>query len=370
MPGALLTQVRQTITTHQLLPPRARVVVAVSGGTDSVALLHVLTALQTDRKLTLHIAHLDHGLREESHQDAEFVRGLGAGWRIPTTVERRDVSATCARESWSLEDGARRIRYQFLLEVARRQSASYIALAHTADDQAETVLMRLVRGTGLMGLSAIPIKRRLDEVWVVRPLLETWRRDIIAYLEQAHLVYREDATNKDSRFVRNRIRHELLPLLERVYNPNIKGALTQLAEQSRWDYAYLQEAAARQWKRTVKVQPYAPMPGYLSTASRKQGGRPAPSRGAASEAQVAIAIPVFLRQPKALQRQLVRQAIQRVRGHVGELEFRHWLETERLFLERPVGTLLDLPGGVQLRREKQHVICRLAARAPQSSLLD
>ena len=343
MPDELLARVRQTIVASQLLPPRSRVVVAVSGGADSVALLHLLAAIRAERRLALHVAHLDHALRAASEADARFVRALAARLRFPVTIERRDVGAICAREGWSLEDGARRIRYHFLLEVARRESADAIALAHTADDQAETVLMRLVRGTGLMGLGAIPIKRQLEEVWVVRPLLEIRRLQILAYLERAHLTYREDSTNADGRFVRNRIRHELLPLLERDYNPNIKGALTQLAEQSRWDYAYLQEAAGRQWKRLAKTKP---------------------------PREVVVAIAAFLRQPKALQRQLVRQTIQCVRGDLGQFEFRHWLEVERLFLERPAGTVLHLPGGVQLRRERGQVVCQLTTQAPATLPLE
>ena len=333
MPDEFGARVRQTIAAHRLLAPRSRVVIGVSGGADSVALLQVLAALQHDWDLALHIAHLDHGLRAESEHDAEFVRTLGTHRHIPTTIERREVSSICSREGWSLEDGARRIRYQFLLDVARRQSASAIALAHTADDQAETVLMRLLRGTGLMGLGAIPFKRPLEEVWVVRPLLDVRREDVLAYLERERLTYREDATNADARFVRNRIRHQLLPLLERDYNPNIKGALTQLAEQSRSDYAYLQDAAQRQWKRLANTrQPF----------------------------EVSLSVAAFLRQPKALQRQLVRQAIQRLRGDLGEFEFRHWLEIEGLFTSRPVGAIVDLPGGLRLHRETDRVRVRLA----------
>ena len=345
MGEVLLASLQRTIRTERLLPVGSRVVVGVSGGPDSVALLHLFLRMRARLHVQLHMAHLDHGLRPESRDDALFVQRLGVAWGVASTIERRDVSALCARARWSLEEGARRVRYQFFLEVARRQSADYLALAHTADDQAETVLMRLMRGTGLMGLSAIPIKRWLDDssqpssvgVWVVRPLLPVWRRDLLAYLKEEQLEYREDATNTDYRFVRNRIRHELLPLLERQYNPNIKGALTQLAQQSSWDYAYLQEAARRQWKRLV---------------------RSAPSQ------QVSIAIQPFIRQPKALQRELVRQAIARLRGDLREFEFRHWLEAERLFLERPVGTLLDLPGGIQLRREKERVICQLVNSSP------
>lgn len=349
MESDLPAQIRRAVVAHHLWSPRARLLVAVSGGADSVALLHALTVLRPKWRLTLRVAHLDHALRDGSVQDAEFVRQLCAAWHIPAAIERRDVQAACEARGWSLEDGARRVRYQFLLETARRYSASRVVLAHTADDQAETVLMRLLRGTGLMGLGAIPVMRPLeDDIQVVRPLLGVWRRQVTAYLRQAHLPHREDETNRDERFVRNRIRHELLPLLERRYNANIKGALTQLAEQSRSDYAYLQEAADRQWKRAAKP------------------ARGEPRRGE----EVAISIPAFLRQPKAMQRQLVRRAIHSLRGQVGQFEFRHWLEAERLFTERPDGTLVDLPGGVRLCRQKDRVLCRQLSPEAESPTLD
>jgi len=367
----LARRVQQAILRHQLFLPGARIVVAVSGGPDSVALLHLLATMRSRWHLVLHAAHLDHALREASHEDAECVRRLGARWDIPVTIERRHVATICRQQGWSLEEGARRLRYQFFCEVASRHSASHIAVAHTADDQAETVLIRLVRGTGLLGLGAIPIKRPLEEprsagrrssvLWVVRPLLEVWRREILAYLEAAHLRYREDATNADSRFVRNRIRHELIPLLERHYNPNIKGTLAQLAEQSHWDYACLQAMAKRQWGRMAKVEPRARAPadgGRAAEASSQPPGR------------VALSVGSFTRQPKAIQRQLLRRVIQSLRGDLRAFEFRHWLEAERLFRERPVGTLVDLPGGVQLRRERDRVICRLIAPAPQPELLE
>ena len=298
MSEPLVSQVRQTIAEHRLLPAGSRVMAAVSGGPDSVALLHALLKIRAALRLSLRIVHLDHGLRPDSAQDADFVRALGTRWRVPTTIERREVSTTCAREGWSLEDGARRVRYQVLLETARRYSADFIATAHTADDQAETVLMRFIRGAGLMGLGGIPIKRPLAPgVWVVRPLLE------------------------------------------REYNPRMKPLLVQLARHSRSDYAYLEKAARRQWKRLVK-------------AGRAAGGA---SNG---QTELAISIPRFRQQPQALQREVVRQAIHQLRADTGQLEFRHWLETEQLFAERPSGAVLDLPGGVQLVRSHSQVICR------------
>lgn len=341
LPDPCLAGVRATIATHRLLPRGSRVVVAVSGGPDSVALLHVLRALQPTLKLSLHVAHLDHGLRPESGQDADFVRALAQRWRLPVTIERREVGAWCKHHGLSLEDGARRIRYAFLLEAARRHSTGRIATAHTADDQAETVLMRLLRGTGLTGLGGIPVARQLEDCWVIRPLLETWRSEVLALLRQAGLPFREDSSNADRRFLRNRIRHELLPLLEREYHPDIRQALVQLAEQCRTDAAYLERSVRRHWRRVVRE----PRP----------AGTEAP--------ELAISIARFTRQPPAVQRQLLRQAVRQIRTEGGQWEFRHWRQAERLFTDQPSGTILDLPGGVQLVRRNGQVICRLRSPA-------
>ena len=331
MPDSLVDRFDAAIRTHRLIGPHDRVLVAVSGGADSVALLHLLLAIRRRFSGALHVGHLDHALREGSRDDAAFVRGLAERWRLPVTIERQDVGAICRQQGTSVEKGARRVRYDFFQRLARREQLNRVAVAHTADDQAETVLLRIVRGSGLAGLGAIPRQRELEDgVVLVRPLLDVWRAELLAYLQEAGLTYREDPTNADCRLTRNRVRHRLLPLLERDYNPNIKPALAQLAHQSGVDYAYLQEAAMRQWGRTVK----AAGPGRLS-----------------------IRVRPFLRQPKAIQRQVARRAVARVKASDGELEFRHWLEIERLFLERPIGTVLDLPGGVRLRREPDRVVC-------------
>ncbi len=344
MADAFVERVARAIAAQHLLPAQAHVVIGVSGGADSVALLSALAVLRRRLKLTLRVAHLDHALRDASSHDAAFVRELSGRLGVPVTVSRQDVATACATHKWSLEDGARRLRHAFLQEVATAHGADYVALAHTADDQAETVLLRLLRGTGLLGLGAIAAKRAMGHAgpargtgagpWIVRPLLGIWRHEIVAYLKREGLPHREDATNQDTRFVRNRIRHELLPLLEARYNPNIKAALTQLAEQSSSDYDYLQDAAGKQWRRTAKAKALS---------------------------GVVIRLSAFLRQPKAVQRQLVRRAIQDVSGDAAQVEFRHWLEAEQLFRHRPAGSLVHLPGGVRLRREAGQVICERVA---------
>ncbi|MDP3703784.1 MAG: tRNA lysidine(34) synthetase TilS [Candidatus Omnitrophota bacterium] len=332
----LVARVRRAISDLQLIRRHDRVVVGVSGGLDSVTLLHLLVRLRPSMRLTVYAVHVDHQLRAESGEDASFVQELTARLNVPVVVDRRDMAALCRREGWSLEDGARRIRYQCFVEAAARYSARVVALAHTADDQAETVLMRLLRGSGLTGLAGIPVAREIAGVHIVRPLLHCWRQELAAYLTRVGLTHRDDASNTDRRFVRNRIRHELLPLLARDYNPNIKAALVQLAGQSRVDHAYLQSAAQRYWKRVAR---------------------------ATRSGDVSLKLPTLARQPEALQRELVRQALRQIRGDLNQFEFRHWRELERLMQAPPARAAVHLPGGVQVIREAD----QLRFQPPRSS---
>lgn len=326
----LQERVRETIRTDRLLARGNRVLLGVSGGPDSVALLHLLWRLREAWRLGLAVVHVDHQLRPESGGDAAFVEAFAGQLGVPVTVVRRDLGSEPGH-GLSLEDHARRIRYAAFQEVAARQRATHLALAHTADDQAETVLMRLLRGSGLAGAAGIPVTRPLGEVTIIRPLLRVWRQEILAYLREHRLSSRQDATNADRRFVRNRIRHELIPLLEREYNPQIKVLLTQFAQLCQADAAFLSELARRSWKRLVK-----------------------PHNGA-----LAIRCEGLIGQPKALQRQLIRLAIQSLQGDLAGFEFRHWLQIERLVTDRPAGTILDLPGQVRLERTREHVLVGL-----------
>lgn len=331
MDHPLVSQLARAVSQHRLWPRGASLIAAVSGGPDSVALLHALAARASVTRLCVRVAHLDHGLRPAAAADAAFVRELAGALRVPAVIERIDVGARCRAEGWSLEDGARRVRYAFLAETAQRFGASHVVTAHTADDQAETVLMRLVQGAGLTGLAAMPWSRPLvPGVSLVRPLLDTWRTDVESYLRAHALTARQDASNADEAYLRNRIRRRLLPLLEREYNPNIKRLLTQLAEQAGHDSAFLREAAGRQWRRV------------------------APDRSG-----VRLEVKAFRRQPKAIQRQLVREAVDRARGGPARLEFRHWRAVEALFAGASGGKL-DLPGGVVLERAATQVLCRKA----------
>jgi tRNA(Ile)-lysidine synthase len=240
----LVPTVERTIRRHAMLAGGETVLVAVSGGADSVALLHVLTGLASAWRLTLHVLHVDHGLRADSARDADFVRALGVRLGVPVDVERVLVGAG------SPEAAARAARYAALEAWAGRLGAARIAVGHTADDQAETVLMRVLGGSGVRGLAAIPPVRGR----VIRPLLEVRRPALRDALQAAGLAWIEDPTNRDPKFLRNRIRHELLPVLAASYSADVVPALARTARLAREAVDALDRSAAAELARLAAVE--------------------------------------------------------------------------------------------------------------------
>src|SRR5579859_4536404 len=231
----------ETITTyieqHQLFPESGTIIVAVSGGTDSLCLLHALNRLCGPGRryphLRLRVAHLNHKLRGEAgFQDAAYVAQLAVRWGLPATIGEIDVPALALEERRSLEDAARIARYRCLREVAQGQP---IAVAHHAGDQVETLLLHWLRGGGLG--SMVGMRPRQQDI--IRPLLGVSRAEIATYCQRHALIPLEDASNSDPRFLRNRIRHELLPLLESL-NPNIRSTLLRNAEVARVDAGWIE----------------------------------------------------------------------------------------------------------------------------------
>ena len=219
------------IRERKLLKAGDRVAVAVSGGADSVALLRVLFELRAGLGIVLHVAHYNHQLRDkESDDDEQFVAELAGQFDLPYFAGRADVRAHATANKLSLEHAARELRYQWLTNLAREENLDAIATAHNSDDQAETVLMKFLRGAGTRGLAGIHPVVVMDGVAIVRPLLETPRATIEGYLGELNQPWREDHTNRDAQYTRNRLRHELLPLLERDYNPGLRGILSASAD--------------------------------------------------------------------------------------------------------------------------------------------
>lgn len=217
----------------------SKVVVAVSGGADSLTLLHLLHTLRERLNLELHVAHFDHQIRAESADDAQFVADLAKSLSLPCTIGHEDIPARAQRDHVSIEVAARAARYTFLAHTAHTENALQIVTAHHRDDQAETVLMHLIRGTGLAGLRGmLPRSELQGNMMLVRPLLPFSRAQIETYLHDHHLTPRLDSTNADTTYLRNRLRLEIIPLLKTI-NPALDAALSQLATLAQEDFAAL-----------------------------------------------------------------------------------------------------------------------------------
>jgi tRNA(Ile)-lysidine synthase len=231
-----------------LIPPGSGVVVGVSGGADSLALLHSVCRLAPQLGWTVIAAHLDHGLREESAAEAEWVAEQARDWGADPIRRWMEVRALAAKRRLSLEAAGRAARYEFFAGVARERACRVVAVGHTADDQAETVLLNLLRGAGLAGLAGMhpcrPLAPELPGVMLIRPFLTVWREEILAYCEAHGLTPLQDPSNHSMEFARNRIRHQLLPLLAREFNPAIRRHLIELAVQARTEAGWRAAQAA------------------------------------------------------------------------------------------------------------------------------
>jgi tRNA(Ile)-lysidine synthase len=321
-----LTNLHRFITRHDLLPRGSPVIVGVSGGADSLCLLHALHALAPDQGWRLHVAHLNHQLRgDEAQADADFVRDLAQHWGLPYTIESRDVAAFARHHKLSLEEAARQVRYGFLLEVAQAQHSDAIVVAHNADDQTESVLMHLLRGSGLAGLRGMRPKMRITElrianststdIFLVRPLLEIPRSAIDAYCQQHDLQPRFDATNADTTYFRNRLRHELLPTLE-TYNPNIRSILRRTADVIAAEVEILEAHTHFAWDMTVVSE---------------------------SATLVKFNLLLWREQPIGVQRALLRKAIHQLRPPLRDIDFGH-IEAALEILQRArTGDQVTLP---------------------------
>ena len=240
----MIQDIQKTIERHRLIRDGDRILIAVSGGADSMALLHVLDCLRPDLGCSLSVAHLHHGLRgADADADAAFVQEQAAARGIECAVGRVDVAGIARAEKISVEMAARRARYAFLADVALASGAVAIATGHTLDDQAETVLLKLSRGAGSTGLGGICHESLLNRTRVIRPLRDCRRADVERMLREAGIAWREDVSNEDLGMLRNRIRHQVLPLLARDINPNIVEVLSRTAEILRAEDACLDDMA-------------------------------------------------------------------------------------------------------------------------------
>jgi tRNA(Ile)-lysidine synthase len=309
------------IQNNGLFEKGQKVIAAVSGGPDSVCLLHCLWQLRPVLGIELTAAHLNHTLRgAESQGDADFVAGLAGRLEIPAVIEAEDVGAYQAEKRLSLEEAAREVRYRFLSQTAANSGAASVAVGHTRDDHAETVLLHIIRGTGTLGLSGLQPSQMLqfsgNSIKVVRPLLEISRRETEEYCRRFELNPRLDSSNLSLAPLRNRIRQELIPLLEK-YNPAVKESLQRISSIARDDAAFLNDCCLQVWPSIAGKEK------ELLILDKKRLRRLAP----------------------ALQRQLLRKAINELVGSLKDIETRH-IEELMEAMEKPPGRQIDLPRGL------------------------
>ena len=318
----------------------ARLVVAVSGGPDSLALLSALIRLAETTGLILHGAHLDHGLRgAASAADAAFVQDTFASLQIPSTVRHADVSAFRKARKLSPEEAARETRYAFLADVASEQHADAVALGHTADDQAETVLMHILRGSGLRGLRGMqPLATRVvcdRQTTLVRPLLGLWRAQTVSYCKALGLRPREDKSNLSREPTRNRIRLDLLPELE-TYNPAVQDALVRLSRAAAIDLDFIDGEVDAIWSRVAVDE----------------------------GAGVTLRHEAFSTLDPALQAHVLRRAMLSVKGDLTDVGQTHVDDMVRL-MHGPAGKTLDLPSGVRFEVSYDTASLRLREEVAQ-----
>lgn len=346
-----------TIQNSRMLAAGNRVGVAVSGGADSTALLRLLHRLRDDLGITLAVVHFNHALRgTESEADAAFVAELAGALELEFLAAREDVGAEAARQGWNLEDAARRMRYAFFERVISERQATHIAVAHTADDQAETLLAHLIRGTGPTGLGGIHPVAGV----IVRPLLGTRREILRKYLHANGQTWREDSTNRDVQRTRARIREQLLPVLERDFSSAIVGHLSELARFAReegnfWD-ALVEDrvqALARTDNEGIRVEVHALLtPFTLRTSSMENLAAPKCNEFG----------PL-----RMLTERLVRRLYEVVRGNRRELGADHVEQVVRLASGSSSGHHVELPGGITVRRNFGELIFSRSGTIRQSN---
>lgn len=327
----MIEQVRKYVLDHGLLTAGDRVAIAVSGGADSVALLKILLELRTQLGLVISVAHFHHGIRgPEADADFKFVTQLAAGLGLELNAGSGDANLYARENGMSLETAARELRHRWFSTLLEQRKADKIATGHTLDDQAETVLMRVLRGTGAKGLAGIsPLH---TEKRLVRPLLEITRREIEEYLHQMKQEWREDSSNRDMVHTRNRVRHQLLPLLERDFNPHARQTLANLAEVARAEAEYWQRAVAEVVSRVLG-------PGKPSRSGRSNSGN--------ASATWSLDIAAMNTLPEALQRHVLHH----VASQLGTtFEFRHIQQLAGCIRQGRTGKRLALPGGVTASR--------------------
>jgi len=336
-----LHSVEDTISAHNMFQPKDSVLVGVSGGPDSVALLHILLEIAPRFPLRLAVAHLNHSLRqEESDNEAKFVASLAEILGLPCYIERIDVPEFQRSHRLSIEEAARRVRYRFFKDVAVKHRFDKIALGHHCDDNAELMLMHLFRGSGPLGISGIPPVR---EGQIVRPLIRLSKSEIMDFLTAKGIGYVSDSSNIDPRHLRNKIRHHLIPNLKENYNPRISETLNRLATITRCEEEWIEDLINPIFDRMV-----------LSLETD----------------HIDLSVSEINESHIAVKKRIFRKAIASVKGDLRRIAFSHVDSMIRLVEAGPRFGGLDLPDGIRISRSDETIRIskeKIAGRRPDAA---
>jgi len=328
----IVRSVKNTITTFKMFLPGDSVLVGVSGGPDSVALLHILVTLAPEFSLRIGLAHLNHSLRQkESDADAKFVLSLAGKLSLPCHIDKQDVRGYQLEKKLSLEEAAIHLRYLFYERIAIKDGFNKIALGHQSEDNAELVLMNIFRGSGQTGLSGIPPVRasRKGDAQIVRPLIRLSRPEIIDYLDAKGLKYVTDRSNKNTIHLRNRIRHHLIPDLKASYNPNIIDTLNRLSSIMRSDAKWIENITDRMFESFL-----------LDIRQNK----------------IVLSANEVAKIDIAAGRRVIRKALIKIKGDLKLITFSHIESTLGLLKSRPAHASLDLPGRIRIQLNRDRLI--------------
>lgn len=324
----LFKKAERTIRKYGMLSEGEMILIGVSGGSDSVLLLYLLNHLKEKYHLSLHIAHLNHGFRKEAGKEAKFVKNMAKGFGIPVTSKMIDVPFYAKKKRLSKQEAAREVRYSFLKNVANKIGADKIALGHTADDQAETFLMRMIRGAGSKGMGGMSPCYKFavpsSQFAIIRPLIEIGRKEIINYLKKERIPFIEDPSNISSIYLRNRIRNELIPYIEKRYNPQIKKIFVHSAQILREEDSFLEDYSKRI------------LPEFVTL--REKG-------------KTEISLNPFLNLEKTIQRRLIRIAIEEIIGSLKGYSMHHINEVIDSIASGQTGKRINLPKGVVVQKD-------------------
>jgi tRNA(Ile)-lysidine synthase len=321
--STFIKRIVDTVKHYDMLKSGDRILIGVSGGPDSVCLVKVLAEVRRKLGVELVVANLDHGIRgKESERDSNFVKSLAREMDLEFVYKKVNLSKVSKSKN-SLEERAREKRYKFFLKEAKKTKCTVIATGHNLDDQAETVLMRVVSGVSFKGLTGIPPVREEGSIRIVRPLIRTEKKDILDFLKKEKIFYVVDSSNLKEDYLRNSIRLKVIPFLEK-YNPRIKRSLVNLSDTLREDYTYLDSL------------------------------RPPKEKNIKNEkACTSVLISDIILQPQAVKKDIFKEALKRSGGEVKKLTYRHWMDVDLLLRSGVKGKSLDLPGDIRVTRTQK-----------------